>query len=139
MQRLLFRYSVLSSASLARFCSTKMFTDSHEWIVSKGDEATVGITDFAQQNLGDVVFVSLPQVGETVEAKDVIGEVESVKATSNVYTPVGGVITAVNDKLKDEPGLLNKSPEDLGWLVKLKQKDVGQELMTLEQYKKYLE
>lgn len=139
MRRVLGRISFASLAG-TRLCSTKMFTDSHEWMVSKGDEVTLGITNYAQQNLGDVVYVSLPQVGDAVVEKDVIGEVESVKATSNVYTPVGGTITAVNEKLKDEPGLINKSAEDLGWLVKLKKdgepKDV---LMSLKEYEKYVE
>lgn len=139
MRRVLGRVS-FSSFALTRLCSTKMFTDSHEWMVCKGEETIVGITNYAQQNLGDVVYVSLPQVGDAVVEKDVIGEVESVKATSNVYSPVAGTITAVNDKLKDEPGLINKSAEDLGWLVKVKKDSEPKEkLMSLKEYEKYVE
>lgn len=118
---------------------TRYFTDSHEW-VEKGDGVvTVGISTYAQENLGDVVFVSLPQVGDVVTAKDVVGEVESVKATSNVYCPVGGTVTEINQELKDEPGLINRSPEDKGWLVKVKCSEIPEGLMTAEEYKKFLE
>lgn len=139
MHRFLSRRLVSPSLVFARFSSSKLFTDSHEWVQTSGDEVTVGITDYAQQNLGEVVYVSLPQVGEEVVAKDVIGEVESVKATSNVYTPVSGIIAAVNDKLKDEPGLINKSPEDLGWFIKVKTTEKPKDLMSPKEYEAYLE
>lgn len=133
--------AVLSIPAFARGCAsgTKWYTDSHEWARREGAEVTVGVTHYAQENLGDIVFVSLPQVGDVVVAKDVVGEVESVKATSNVYTPVGGTVTSINEKLKDEPGLINKSPEEDGWLLKLKTEEEFKDLMNDEDYKKYLE
>lgn len=130
---------LLPSLAFVRFSSSKLFTDSHEWVQSSDGVVTVGITNYAQQNLGEVVYVSLPQVEEKVEAKDVIGEVESVKATSNVYTPVSGIIVAVNERLRDEPGLINKSPEDMGWFVKLKTTEEPKNLMTQKEYGTYLE
>lgn len=139
MQRRFLKAAIFSTAAWSRALSTKLFTDSHEWVTVENSEVTLGITKYAQENLGDVVYVSFPQVGDVVKAKEVVGEVESVKATSNVYTPVGGTITAVNEKLKDEPGLINKSPEEMGWLVKLKASETPSDLMTDKQYLEYLE
>ncbi|PWN91817.1 glycine cleavage H-protein [Acaromyces ingoldii] len=97
------------------------FTAEHEWV--KFDDAsnigTMGITDYAQKSLGDVVYVELPSEGSEVKQGEQIGAVESVKAASDIYSPVTGVIKEVNSKLSDEPGLLNKSPEDNGWLCKI--------------------
>eukprot|EP00796_Vickermania_ingenoplastis_P006162 gene6162-4441_t len=132
----------LLPAAFIRAQSTKLFTDSHEWVSQEGNKVTLGITNYAQENLGDIVYVSLPEVGDVVKERDVVAEVESVKATSNVYTPVQGTVLAVNDKLKDEPGTINKSPEDLGWLVQLsydgKLSSEGS-LMDKKGYDKYLE
>lgn len=142
MRRALCRVGLLSLSSAAIFsrcCSTKLFTDSHEWVSKSGEEVTLGITKYAQENLGDIVYVSLPQPGDVVASKDVIGEVESVKATSNVYTPVSGTVTVVNEKLKDQPGLINKAAENDGWLVKLKTTDNLTGLMNDKEYAKYLE
>ncbi|CAJ1993290.1 GCVH / glycine cleavage complex H-protein [Leishmania donovani] len=138
MRRAFASVSVAAAAYL-RCYATKHFTDSHEWVMQCEDEITIGISSYAQENLGDVVYVSLPQVGDTVKAKDVIGEVESVKATSNVYSPVDGTITAVNENLKDQPGLVNQSPEEKGWLIKVKCSEIPKGLMDEAAYKKFLE
>jgi glycine cleavage system H protein len=106
------------------------YTKDHEWLRLDGDVATVGITPFAQQQLGDLVFVELPAVGARLDQGAVAATVESVKAASEVYTPVGGEVVAVNDKLTAEPGLVNAEPTGNGWLFKLKVKDSG-ELATL--------
>jgi glycine cleavage system H protein len=96
------------------------FTKDHEWLRSEGDVATVGITPFAQDKLGDLVFVELPAVGTKFAMGDVAATVESVKAASDVYAPVGGEVVAVNDRLAGEPGLVNSAPTGDGWLFKLK-------------------
>lgn len=137
--RRVFASAGIATAVAFRTYASKFFADSHEWIEQSGEEVTIGISTYAQENLGDVVFVSLPHVGDKVTSKDVIGEVESVKATSNVYSPVDGVVTAINEALKDEPGLINQSPEDKGWLVKVKYNEIPKGLMDAEQYKKFLE
>lgn len=129
----------IAAAMPIRCYATRYFTDSHEWVEHADGEATIGISTYAQENLGDVVFVSLPQVGDAITAKDVVGEVESVKATSNVYSPIDGTVTSVNEKLKDEPGLINQSPEEKGWLVKVKCSEIPKGMMTAEEYKKFLE
>ena len=96
------------------------FTKDHEWLLIQGDVATVGITPFAQDKLGDLVFVELPDVGASFEKGSVTATVESVKAASDVYAPVGGIVTAVNAKLASEPGLVNAEPTGDGWLFKMK-------------------
>lgn len=138
MRRVFARTGITAAVTFRAYAS-KLFTDSHEWVEQSGEEVTVGLSTYAQENLGDVVFVSLPQVGDTVTAKDLIGEVESVKATSNVYSPVNGTITAVNDALKDEPALINQSPEDKGWLIKVKCNEIPKGLMDADAYKKFLD
>lgn len=133
------RFVPVAPAFLARHLSTRSYTDSHEWVSYCNDEATIGVTQYAQENLGDVVYVSLPQVGSSITAREVLAEVESVKATSNVYSPVDGVVSAVNDALKDDPGCINRSPEEEGWIVKMKCSELPKGLMTLDEYKKFLE
>ncbi len=96
------------------------YTKSHEWVRLEGDVAVVGITDFAQDALGDVVFVELPSVNKTVEAGEAIAVVESVKTASDIYAPVAGEVTEVNSALADKPELLNQSPYGDGWLFKIK-------------------
>src|SRR5215468_9639960 len=95
------------------------FTRDHEWLRMDGDIATVGITHFAQEKLGDLVFVELPSVGATFDAGAVAATVESVKAASDVYAPVAGEVTAVNDRLAEQPGLVNAEPTGNGWLFKM--------------------
>lgn len=102
------------------------FTEDHEWIRVDGNEAVVGITNHAQEQLGDIVFVELPDVGSKVAKGDAAIVVESVKAASDVYIPVDGEITAANDALEGEPGLINDSAQDGGWLIKMKLDDPGQ-------------
>ncbi|MEQ8297431.1 MAG: glycine cleavage system protein GcvH [Nitratireductor sp.] len=102
------------------------FTDDHEWIQVDGDIATVGITDYAQEQLGDLVFVDLPEIGATLAKGDTAVVVESVKAASDVYAPADGEVTGVNDKLSTEPGLINTAATGDGWLWKMKLADAGQ-------------
>jgi len=122
---------------------TKKYTVAHEWI--QYDDAsrlgTMGITDYAQSSLGDVVFVELPAPGSEVEAGEPLGAVESVKAASDIYSPVTGTVQKVNKKLAEQPGLLNKSPEKDGWLCKIKltEPDELDDLLTAEEYKEHCE
>lgn len=106
--------------------ATVYFTEDHEWISVDGDQAVVGITEYAQEQLGDIVFVELPEVGAKVSKGDAAIVVESVKAASDVYIPVDGEITAANDSLEGEPGLINASAQGDGWLVKMQLNDATQ-------------
>ena len=105
---------------------TLKYTEDHEWLKVEGDMATVGITHHAQDALGDVVFVDLPEVGATFAQKDVAGVVESVKAAADVYMPVSGVITEVNEALRADPALANSDPLGAGWFFKVKLSDATQ-------------
>ncbi len=98
---------------------SRYFTEEHEWIDVEGDTATVGITDYAQEQLGDIVFVELPDVGTVVEQGGDAAVVESVKAASDVYAPISGEVTEANGALEDDPALVNTSPEEDGWFFKL--------------------
>ncbi len=102
------------------------YTEDHEWVKVEGDIATVGITVHAQDALGDVVFVDLPSVGSELAQKEVAGVVESVKAAADVYMPVSGEITEVNEALRDDPALANTDPLGAGWFFKVKLSDKGQ-------------
>ncbi|MEX3008783.1 glycine cleavage system protein GcvH [Hoeflea sp. TYP-13] len=106
--------------------ATVYFTEDHEWISVDGNDAVVGITDHAQEQLGDIVFVELPEVGSKLSKGDAAIVVESVKAASDVYAPVDGEVTAANDALEGEPGLINDSAQADGWLVKLRLDDTTQ-------------
>jgi glycine cleavage system H protein len=107
--------------------TTLKYAKSHEWIRVDADGlATVGISDYAQDALGDVVFVELPKSGTVVQAGQEVAVVESVKAASDIYSPVSGTIVAVNDVLKDKPELLNASPLDLGWLFRIEMNSAGE-------------
>ena len=97
-----------------------LYSNEHEWFHVEGDECTVGITDFAQDELGEVVFVELPEVGATFDADDEIGTIESVKAVSEIYTAVPGEVVAVNDALADAPERVNDDPFGEGWLIRLR-------------------
>ena len=105
---------------------SKKYTEDHEWLDIVGDSATVGITHHAQDALGDVVFVDLPEVGSTHSAKDVAGVVESVKAAADVYMPVSGTVTEVNEALRADPSLANSDPLGAGWFFKVKLSDLSQ-------------
>jgi glycine cleavage system H protein len=96
------------------------YTKEHEWISVKGDTATIGITDYAQHELGDVVFAEVPKVGTKIEAGKTFGNVESVKAVSDIYAPVSGEVTEANGLLKDTPEKINSDPHGEGWLIKIK-------------------
>ena len=96
------------------------YTHEHEWVRVEDDTAVLGVTDFAQQELGEVVFVELPEVGHVVDAGDEIGTIESVKAVAEIFTPLAGEIVEINEALKDDPELVNEDPHGDGWLVKVK-------------------
>lgn len=113
------------------------YTKSHEWIRVEGDEATIGITDYAQHELGDVVYVDLPQIGTSYEAGSAFGAIESVKAASDLYMPAGGEVITVNEKLVDQPEILNSDPYGEGWLVKIRVAPGVAGLMSADAYEKY--
>jgi len=115
------------------------YTKSHEWIKIEGDSATVGISDYAQDSLGDVVYVELPDVGASYEAGQPFGAVESVKAASDLNMPVGGEVTEVNEPLLSQPELLNSDPYGDGWLIKIKLAQGVGALMSAEVYEKYVD
>lgn len=112
----------------------------HEWVRVDGQQATLGISHFAQDALGDVVFVDLPKVGTTMTANQEIGEVESTKATSNIYSPVSGKVIEVNTTLQDHPEYLNKDPYGQGWIAVIEMASPAEmdALMTAEQYEEFL-
>ena len=120
---------------------SKYFTEDHEWISVDGDVGTVGITKYAAEQLGDVVFVEVPEVGASFGQGDDMAVVESVKAASDVYAPIGGEITAANDALADAPETVNEDPEGAGWFCKIKIGDAGGlgQLMDETKYKSYCE
>ncbi len=117
------------------------YTKEHEWVSVDGDVATVGITDFAQGQLGDVVFVEVPEAGRQVGQGDEAAVVELVKAASDVYAPVSGEVIEGNQALVDEPSLINSDPEGEGWFFKLRLSDTNEinDLMSAEQYKAFCE
>src|SRR5512137_1813913 len=100
-----------------------LYTKDHEWLFVQGDKATVGITDFAQHELGDIVYVELPEIGRQVKAGETMGTIESVKAVSEIYAPVSGAIAEVNPALTDAPETVNKDPHGAGWICKVKLQD----------------
>jgi glycine cleavage system H protein len=116
------------------------YTKDHEWVRTKGDEATVGITDHAQNQLGDVVYVELPKVGDKFEASEPFGSVESVKAVSEIYMPVGGKVIEVNESLNDSPEQVNEDPYGEGWMIRIKIDNPSQvdALLTAVEYEDYI-
>lgn len=116
------------------------YTKEHEWILVEGDTGTVGITDHAQKELGDIVYVDLPKPGATVEAGKTLGSVESVKAVSDIYSPVSGEVVAVNDLLASAPEKLNEDPHGAAWLVKVRLSNPAElsSLLTAADYQAYL-
>lgn len=115
------------------------YTDDHEWVTAEGDTLKVGITDYAQDQMGDVVFVEVPEVGDELSKGDEFGTIESVKAVSELYSPISGEVVAVNEDLADDPELVNKDPYK-NWLVEIKPSDPSEleGLLTLEAYKEIL-
>ncbi|ACK97939.1 glycine cleavage system protein GcvH [Bacillus tropicus] len=112
------------------------YSEEHEWVKTEGNEVVIGITHFAQGELGDIVFVELPEVGATIEADEPFGSVESVKTVSELYAPVSGKVVAVNEELSDQPELVNESPYEGAWMVKVELSDASQveKLLTAEKY-----
>ncbi|ONM62330.1 Glycine cleavage system H protein 2 mitochondrial [Zea mays] len=117
------------------------YADSHEWVKVEGDSATVGITDYAQRALGELVYVELPEVGISVSQGKTFAALESVKAASDTYSPVSREVVEVNEKLSDLPGLVNTSPYEKGWLIKVKLSNSGElnSLMDDDKYSKFCE
>ncbi len=117
------------------------YSEDHEWLRLEGDEAYIGITDFAQNELGDIVFVEVETIDETLEKGEVFGTVEAVKTVSDLMLPVGGTVLEFNEKLEDEPELINKDPYGEGWIVKIKIEDPSEvdELLDHEGYKAIIE
>jgi glycine cleavage system H protein len=116
------------------------YTKEHEWVSIEGGSGTIGITDHAQHELGDIVFVELPKVGAKVTKGQTFGSVESVKAVSDIYAPVSGEVTAANDVLAKTPEKLNEDPQGAAWLIKVKLSDVGEAaaLMSAADYEQYV-
>lgn len=102
------------------------YTKEHEWIRIEGDSGTIGISDYAQGQLGDMVYIELPEVGKEIAQSEEVAVVESVKAASEIYAPAGGTVTQINEKLADEPGTLNQDATGEGWLIKIKLSDPGE-------------
>lgn len=116
------------------------YTEDHEWIKVDGEEATVGIADYAQDALGDIVYVELPEVGDEFAKEEAFSAVESVKAAADIYMPIDGKVLEVNEEILDDPSLLNQDPYE-NWLVKIEVADKSQldDLMTSEEYEKFLD
>jgi len=125
---------------MTQYPDDRRYSRSHEWVKLDGDVATVGITDHAQKELGEVVFVDLPEVGEIFDAGQEIGTIESVKAVSEVFVPVAGEVVEVNRVLGDEPGAVNEDPHGDGWIVKVKiSTDLDKSLLSALDYEKFIE
>jgi glycine cleavage system H protein len=116
------------------------YTKEHEWVLIEVGTATVGITDYAQDQLGDIVFVELPAVGDKVSKEDAFGVVESVKAVSDIYAPLSGKVVEVNDDLPDDPEMLNEDPYGDGWIIRIELTDPDEieDLMTAAEYEQYV-
>ncbi|SFJ41639.1 glycine cleavage system H protein [Halobacillus dabanensis] len=112
------------------------YSEEHEWVKNEGEKVRVGITDFAQSELGDIVFVELPEVGDEIEADEPFGSVESVKTVSELYAPLSGKVVEVNEELEDSPEFVNESPYDKAWMVVVEPSDNAQvdNLMSPEEY-----
>jgi glycine cleavage system H protein len=125
------------AAAVSEIPKDLRYSASHEWVRVEGDEATIGITDHAQEALNDIVFVELPRVGDLFHAEDEFGVVESVKSVSELYLPLAGEVLAVNDALEDAPETLNDDPYGAGWLVKIKiaDHDAVENLLTPQAYR----
>ena len=119
----------------------KKYTKEHEWVEVDGDTATVGITNHAQESLGDIVFIDLPTVGKQVKSNEELCVIESVKAASDIYAPIDGEVIEINNNLNDDASIVNQDPEKDGWIFKMKISDLNQynNLMTLDEYLASLE
>ncbi|MSP19774.1 MAG: glycine cleavage system protein GcvH [Bdellovibrionales bacterium] len=117
------------------------YTKEHEWILIEENVATIGITDFAQESLGDITYVQLPKEGETIRKNDTFGVVESVKAVSDLYAPISGRVVEVNHPLLEAPEIINEDPYNEGWMLKVEMDEMGdrEDLMSSDDYKDYVE
>jgi glycine cleavage system H protein len=120
--------------------SENLYTREHEWVRVEDDICVLGITEFAQHELGEVVFVELPEVGQVFDTGDELGTIESVKAVAEIYTPVAGEVVEVNESVSDDPELLNEDPHGEGWLIKIRFSSASdlKELMKADQYEEYV-
>jgi len=116
-----------------------LFTDDHEWVDINGDVATIGITDYAQGELGDIVFIEFPDLNTEFQKGESIGTIEAVKTVADIYMPLSGKIVALNDELNNDPSLVNNNPFDKGWMLKVQimHKDEVSELMNTEKYNNF--
>jgi len=116
------------------------YSEEHEWVKVEGDKVRVGITDFAQSELGDIVFVELPEVGDEVQANEPFGSVESVKTVSELYAPISGKVVEINEELADSPEFVNESPYEKAWMIVVEPNDMSEveSLMTAEQYEEMI-
>jgi len=116
------------------------YSEEHEWVKVEGDKVRIGITDFAQSELGDIVFVELPEVGDTIKADEPFGSVESVKTVSELYAPISGKIVEINEDLDDSPEFVNESPYEKAWMIIIEPSDSSEvdKLMTAEQYEEMI-
>ena len=116
------------------------YAKEHEWVHVEGDTAVIGVSEFAQEQLGEVVYVDMPSQGDSVSAGETFGEIESVKSVSELYSPVSGEIVAVNEALSDTPEVVNSSPLGEGWMIKVRMSDPAQldELMSAEEYEAFV-
>jgi glycine cleavage system H protein len=120
--------------------SEYLYSREHEWIRVQDDVCVLGITEFAQQELGEVVFVELPEVGQVFDSGDEVGTIESVKAVAEIYTPLAGEVVEINDAVVDDPELINEDPHQEGWLIKVRFSSAAdlKQLMNAEQYEEYV-
>ncbi len=118
-----------------------LYSEEHEWVKKEGDKVRIGITDFAQDELGDIVFVELPEVGDEIEADEPFGSVESVKTVSELYAPVSGKVVEVNEELEDSPEFVNESPYEKAWMVVVEPSDDANldDLLTAEKYEEFIQ
>jgi glycine cleavage system H protein len=116
------------------------YNSEHLWVKINGDKALIGVTDYAQDQLGDIIYVDIPEVGYELEQNESFGTIESAKSVSELYAPLGGQVTRINESLKDEPELINEEPYDAGWIleVKLNNENEVEELLSPEQYEELL-
>ena len=120
--------------------SDLLYTKDHEWIKIENGIATIGITDYAQGELGDIIFIELPEIGESVKAKDSIGTIEAVKTVADIYSPMNGEVSEVNVNLEDNPDSVNKDPYDSGWIIKLNNfTNNDDNYLTPDQYKSLIQ
>ena len=120
--------------------SNLLFTKEHEWLEVNGNEAKIGITNFAQSELGDIIFVELPDVGDSFDQHEVFGTIEAVKTVADLFMPISGEVISINDNIEDEPELINSKPFDEGWIIKIRINDESEKesLLNEDKYKKLI-